>query len=105
VTARREPATMSNMIAASSSTPIGTGESAGGMVPDSIRIVRASGLPSETDATFTHIVGECDEVMAVITACWTTAQANPAVGGRTNPIRRAQTPEFGSVPIGICIMQ
>jgi uncharacterized protein (TIGR00106 family) len=60
---------MSCMIAAFSITPIGTGESVGDLVADSIRIVRASGLPNETNAMFTNIEGEWDEVMAVIKAC------------------------------------
>ena len=57
------------MIAAFSITPIGTGESVGDLVADSIRIVRASGLPNETNAMFTNVEGEWDEVMAVIKAC------------------------------------
>ena len=60
---------MSNMIAAFSITPIGTGESVGNLVADWIRIVRASGLPNETNAMFTNIEGQWDEVMAVIKAC------------------------------------
>ncbi|MFC7620492.1 MTH1187 family thiamine-binding protein [Microlunatus sp. GCM10028923] len=35
-------------------------------VADAVRIVRASGLPSETNAMFTNVEGEWDEVMAVI---------------------------------------
>ena len=40
--------------------------SVSGAVADAIRIVRESGLPNETNAMFTNIEGEWDEVMAVI---------------------------------------
>ena len=33
---------------------------------EAIRVVRASGLPNETNAMFTNIEGEWDEVMAVV---------------------------------------
>jgi uncharacterized protein (TIGR00106 family) len=68
------------MIAAFSITPLGTGESVGDLVADAVRIVRASGLPNETNAMFTNVEGEWDEVMAVIKACVDTiAQAAPRV--------------------------
>ncbi len=35
-------------------------------VAEVVRIIRASGLPSETNAMFTNIEGEWDEVMAVV---------------------------------------
>lgn len=57
------------MIAAFSVTPLGAGESVGHLVADCIRIVRQSGLPSETNAMFTNVEGSWDEVMAVIKAC------------------------------------
>ena len=57
------------MLAAFSITPLGAGESVGGQVAEAVRIVRASGLPSETNAMFTNIEGEWDEVIAVIRAC------------------------------------
>jgi uncharacterized protein YqgV (UPF0045/DUF77 family) len=34
-----------------------------------VAIVRASGLPNETNAMFTNVEGDWDEVMAVIKAC------------------------------------
>ncbi|MEA2922867.1 MAG: hypothetical protein QOF07_2839, partial [Bradyrhizobium sp.] len=34
-----------------------------------VRLVRDSGLPNETNAMFTNVEGEWDEVMAVIKAC------------------------------------
>jgi uncharacterized protein YqgV (UPF0045/DUF77 family) len=38
-------------------------------VAEAVRIVRDSGLPNETNAMFTNVEGEWDEVMAVIKAC------------------------------------
>jgi uncharacterized protein YqgV (UPF0045/DUF77 family) len=35
-------------------------------VAEAVKVVRASGLPNRTDAMFTTIEGEWDEVMAVI---------------------------------------
>jgi uncharacterized protein (TIGR00106 family) len=54
------------MLIAFSVTPIGTGEAVGEAVADAVRVVRASGLPNRTDAMFTTIEGEWDEVMAVV---------------------------------------
>jgi uncharacterized protein (TIGR00106 family) len=72
--------TMVSMLAAFSITPLGTGESVGDLVAEAVRIVRASGLPNETNAMFTNIEGEWDEVMAVIKACVDTiAQVAPRV--------------------------
>jgi uncharacterized protein YqgV (UPF0045/DUF77 family) len=59
-------------------TPIGTGESVGDLVAETVRIVRASGLPNETNAMFTNLEGEWDEIMTVIKPCVDTmAQAAP----------------------------
>ena len=55
------------MIVAFSVTPLGVGEDVGEYVADAVRVVRESGLPNRTDAMFTSIEGEWDEVMAVIT--------------------------------------
>ncbi len=57
------------MLAAFSITPLGAGESVGELVADAVRIVRESGLPNETNAMFTNIEGEWDEVMPVIHRC------------------------------------
>ena len=57
------------MLAAFSVTPLGGGDSVGELVADAVRIVRESGLPNETNAMFTNIEGEWDEVMAVIHRC------------------------------------
>jgi uncharacterized protein (TIGR00106 family) len=57
------------MIAAFSITPLGVGESVSEAVAEAVRIVRASGLPNETNAMFTNIEGDWDQVMAVIKRC------------------------------------
>ncbi|MGH3853052.1 MAG: MTH1187 family thiamine-binding protein [Pseudonocardiaceae bacterium] len=54
------------MIVAFSITPLGVGEDVGELVAEAVRVVRASGLPNHTDAMFTSIEGEWDEVMAVV---------------------------------------
>lgn len=56
------------MLAAFSVTPLGVGESLGGAVAEAVRVVRQSGLSSETNAMFTNLEGEWDEVMDVIRA-------------------------------------
>ncbi|WP_018180512.1 thiamine-binding protein [Jongsikchunia kroppenstedtii] len=62
------------MIAAFSISPMGgTDEGPDGgvsaAVAEAVAIVRASGLPCETNSMFTNIEGDWDEVMAVIKAC------------------------------------
>ncbi|HKB30759.1 MAG TPA: MTH1187 family thiamine-binding protein [Streptosporangiaceae bacterium] len=54
------------MLAAFSITPLGVGDGVGEYVADAVKIVRASGLPNRTDAMFTTVEGEWDEVMTVI---------------------------------------
>src|SRR3954452_13972266 len=54
------------MLVAFSVTPLGVGESVGDLVAEAVRVVRACGLPNRTDAMFTTIEGEWDEVMAVV---------------------------------------
>jgi uncharacterized protein YqgV (UPF0045/DUF77 family) len=56
------------MIVAFSISPA-AGDETGGVseaVAEAVRVVRASGLPNETNAMFTNIEGEWDEVMAVV---------------------------------------
>ncbi len=56
------------MIVAFSISP-GTADETGGMseaVAEAVRVVRESGLPCETNAMFTNVEGEWDEVMAVV---------------------------------------
>jgi uncharacterized protein (TIGR00106 family) len=57
------------MIAAFSITPLGVGDSVSAGVADAVRLVRASGLPNETNAMFTNVEGNWDEVMALIKSC------------------------------------
>jgi len=57
------------MIAAFSITPLGVGESVGEQVADVVRLVRESGLANETNAMFTNVEGEWDDVMALVRAC------------------------------------
>jgi uncharacterized protein (TIGR00106 family) len=54
------------VIVAFSVSPLGGEDSVGAAVAEAIRVVRASGLPNETNAMFTNIEGEWDEVMAVV---------------------------------------
>lgn len=56
------------MLVAFSISP-STSDDTGGVseaVAAAVRVVRASGLPNRTDAMFTTIEGEWDEVMAVV---------------------------------------
>ena len=54
------------MLAAFSITPLGGGASVSASVADAVRLVRQSGLPNETNAMFTNVEGEWDEVMDVV---------------------------------------
>src|SRR4051794_39653623 len=71
------------MIVAFSISP-GVADESGGVseaVAESIRVVRDSGLPHETNAMFTNIEGEWDEVMAVVKqAVDVIAEKSPRVG-------------------------
>ncbi|HEX5861183.1 MAG TPA: thiamine-binding protein [Nocardioides sp.] len=50
-------------------------------VTEAVRVVRESGLPNETNAMFTNIEGEWDEVMGVIKrAVDAVAEVSPRVG-------------------------
>jgi uncharacterized protein (TIGR00106 family) len=69
-------ASVGPMLIAFSVTPLGVGEDVGEIVADAVRVVRASGLPNHTDAMFTIVEGEWDEVMAVV------KQATDAVAAR-----------------------
>ena len=54
------------MIVAFSVSPTGGDDSVGDAVAEAVRVVRKSGLPNETNAMFTNIEGEWDEVMDVV---------------------------------------
>lgn len=71
------------MIVAISISPSGADETGGvsEAVADAVRVIRESGLPCETNAMFTNIEGEWDEVMAVVKqAVFRVAETSPRVG-------------------------
>lgn len=69
------------MIVAFSISPGGAGESVSELVADAVRVVRDSGLPNETNAMFTLIEGEWDEVMGVVKEAFDVVAAQaPRVG-------------------------
>ena len=71
------------MIVAFSISPV-AGDESGGVteaVARAVRVVRESGLPCETNAMFTNIEGEWDEVMSVVKrAVDAVAEVSPRVG-------------------------
>ena len=71
------------MIVAISISPSGADDTGGvsAAVAEAVRVIRASGLPCETNAMFTNIEGEWDEVMAVVKqAVDVVAASSPRVG-------------------------
>src|SRR6476619_2357692 len=71
------------MIVAISISPSGADETGGvsESVAEAVRVIRDSGLPTETNAMFTNIEGDWDEVMAVVKrAVMTVAETSPRVG-------------------------
>ncbi len=72
------------MIAAFSISPSGAADQDGSVseaVARAVRVVRESGLPNETNAMFTNVEGEWDEVMAVVKrAVAVVAEVSPRVG-------------------------
>jgi uncharacterized protein (TIGR00106 family) len=73
---------MNGMIVAFSVAPSGgAGGSVSEAVAAAVRVVRESGLPNETNAMFTNIEGEWDEVMGVVKQAVDVAAARyPRVG-------------------------
>ena len=63
------------MLVAFSVTPLGVGEAVAEYVADAVRVVRESGLPNRTDAMFTTVEGDWDEVMDVVKRAVETGQA------------------------------
>jgi uncharacterized protein YqgV (UPF0045/DUF77 family) len=57
------------MIVAFSVAPAGADHHVGDAVAECVRIVRASGLPNETNAMFTNLEGEWEEIVPVLKAC------------------------------------
>jgi uncharacterized protein (TIGR00106 family) len=74
---------LTGVIVAFSISPT-TGDETGGVseaVAEAVRVVRASGLACETNAMFTNIEGEWDQVMAVVKqAVDVVAARSPRVG-------------------------
>lgn len=66
------------MLVAFSVSPVGTGETVGAAVAAAVRVVRESGLPNRTDAMFTTLEGEWDDVMAVVKAATEAVAAHSA---------------------------
>jgi uncharacterized protein (TIGR00106 family) len=54
-----------SVLVAFSVAPAGD-ESVGAAVAEAVRVVRESGLPNQTNAMFTNLEGEWDEVMDVV---------------------------------------
>ena len=74
---------LAGMIVAFSISPM-AGDETGSVsqaVAAAVRVVRESGLPNETNAMFTNIEGEWDEVMAVVKkAVDVVTEVSPRVG-------------------------
>jgi uncharacterized protein (TIGR00106 family) len=71
------------MLAAFSVTPVGIGDSVSAAVAEVVGLVRASGLPNETNAMFTNVEGDWDDVMALVKAC---VEAVSAVAPRVSVV-------------------
>ena len=84
---------LAGMIVAFSVAPSVVGDESAEMsdaVAEAVRVVRASGLPNETNAMFTLIEGEWDEVFAVIKEA---TDAVRAVSPRTSLVIKADIRE------------
>ncbi|HET7683809.1 MAG TPA: thiamine-binding protein [Marmoricola sp.] len=71
------------MLVAISISPSGADDTGGvsESVAEAVRVIRDSGLPNETNAMFTNIEGDWDEVMAVVKqAVLKVAETSPRVG-------------------------
>ena len=80
------------MLVAFSVTPLGVGEEVGAYVADAVRIVRESGLPNRTDAMFTTIEGDWDEVLAVVKSAYEAVQQSAqrdGAAGRVSLVLKA----------------
>lgn len=80
------------MLVAFSVTPLGVGEEVGAYVADAVRVVRESGLPNRTDAMFTTIEGEWDEVLAVVKRAYEAVQRSAqrdGAAGRVSLVLKA----------------
>ncbi|MGH3417720.1 MAG: MTH1187 family thiamine-binding protein [Actinocrinis sp.] len=69
------------MLVAFSVTPLGVGEEVGKYVAEAVRVVRESGLANRTDAMFTTVEGEWDEVFALVKRASDAVQASARADG------------------------
>jgi uncharacterized protein (TIGR00106 family) len=74
------------MLVAFSVTPLGVGEEVGSYVADAVRVVRDSGLPNRTDAMFTTLEGEWDEVLAVVKRAYEAVQQSAQRDGASGRV-------------------
>jgi uncharacterized protein (TIGR00106 family) len=75
------------MLVAFSVSPLGgPSDSVGAAVAEAVRVVRDSGLPHETNAMFTNLEGDWDEVMDVVRAA---VAAVAAVAPRVSLVLKA----------------
>jgi uncharacterized protein (TIGR00106 family) len=79
-----------SVLVAFSVAPSGTGDSVSEAVAAAIRVVRESGLPNETNAMFTNVEGEWDEVMDVVRRA---VEAVAAVSPRVSLVLKADIRE------------
>jgi len=79
-----------SVLVAFSVAPSGTGDSVSEAVAAAIRVVRESGLPNETNAMFTNVEGEWDEVMDVVRRA---VEAVTAVSPRVSLVLKADIRE------------
>lgn len=74
------------MLVAFSVTPLGVGEEVGAYVTEAVRVVRESGLPNRTDAMFTTVEGEWDEVLDVVKRAYEAVQQSAQRDGAAGRI-------------------
>ncbi|MCL2850552.1 MAG: MTH1187 family thiamine-binding protein [Micrococcales bacterium] len=74
------------MLVAFSVSPVGSSESVSQAVAAAVQVVRASGLANRTDAMFTTVEGEWDEVMDVVRRA---TEAVGAYAGRVSLVLKA----------------
>jgi uncharacterized protein (TIGR00106 family) len=80
------------MLVAFSVTPLGVGEEVGAYVAEAVRVVRESGLPNRTDAMFTTIEGDWDEVLDVVKRAYEAVQQSAqrdGAAGRVSLVLKA----------------
>jgi uncharacterized protein (TIGR00106 family) len=75
-----------SVLVAFSVAPASADESVSAAVAAAVRVVRESGLPNETNAMFTNIEGEWDEVMDVVKRA---VEAVAAVSPRVSLVLKA----------------